>query len=118
MNYLSVSRLKIQKFFFCGAINVWEALANNTLFFFHSGLKDGVENYSVIGREALVVVFAVTRLRYVVLERKFTLHTDHKLFKVHLQSEKSDNENAINRMPFEHDVLYTSGQGIGHADAR
>ena len=83
------------------------------------------QKYSNIEREALAVVFAVTRLRQFLLRRKFTLRTDHKplqyIFNPSNQIPKVVSARlarwAITLMAYDYDVQYTPGQDIGHADA-
>ena len=88
-------------------------------------LTSAEHKYSNIEREALAVVFAVTRLRQFLLGRKFTLRTDHKpiqyIFNRSNQIPKIVSARlarwAITLMAYDYDVQYTPGQNIGHADA-
>ena len=83
------------------------------------------QKYCNIEREALAVVFAVTRLRQFLLGRKFTLRTDHKplqyIFNPSNQIPKLVSARpgrwAITLMAYDYDVQYTPGQDIDHADA-
>ena len=88
-------------------------------------LTSAEQKYSNIEREALAVVFAVTRLRQFLSARKFTLRTDHKplryIFTPSKQIPKVVSARlarwAITLMAYDYDVQYTPGQDIGHADA-
>ena len=87
-------------------------------------LTSAEQKYSNIEREALAVVFAMTRLRQFLLGRKFTLRTDHKplqyIFNPSNQIPKVVSARlarwAITLMAYDYDVQYTPGQDIGHAD--
>ena len=88
-------------------------------------LKSAEEKYSNFEREALAVVFAVTQLRQFLLGRKFTLRTDHKplqcIFNPCSQIPKVVSASlerwATTLIAFDHDVQYTPGHDIGHANA-
>ena len=88
-------------------------------------LTSAEKTYSNIEREALAVIFAVTRLRQFLLERKFILRTDHKplqyIFNPSNQIPKVVSTRlarwAITLMAYDYDVQYTPGKDIGHADA-
>ena len=88
-------------------------------------LTSAEQKYSNIEREALAVVFAVTRLRQFLLGRKFTLRTDHKPLQYIFNPSNQIPEIvsarlarwAITLMAYDYDVQYTPGQDIGHADA-
>ena len=88
-------------------------------------LTSAEQKYSNIEREALAVVFAVTRLRHFLFGRRFTLRTDHKplqfIFNQSNQIPKVVSARlarwAITLMAYDYDVQYTPGQDIGYADA-
>ena len=88
-------------------------------------LTSAEQKYSNIEREALAVVFSVTRLRQFLLGRKFTLRTDHKplqyIFNPSNKIPKVVSARlalwAIKLMAYDYDVQNTPGQDIGHADA-
>ena len=107
--------------------NIGAVLTQNDhpVIFISRNLTSAEQKYSNIEREALAVVFAVTRLRQFLLGRKFTLKTDHKplqyIFNPSNQIPKVVSARlarwAITLMAYDYDVHYTSGQDIGHADA-
>ena len=90
-------------------------------------LTSAEQKYSNFEREAIAVVFAVTRLRQFLLGlgRKFTLTTDHKPLRYIFNPSNQKPEVvsarlarwAITLMAYDYDVQYTPGQDIGHADA-
>ena len=53
-------------------------------------------NYSNIEREALAIVFVVTRLKQFLLGRRFTLQTDHKPLKYLFRRRNSENSISKN----------------------
>ena len=78
-----------------------------------------------IVREALAIVFVVTRHKQFFLGRRFTLPTDHKPLKYHSAQDKEIPETASVRitrwaialMGFDYELKYTPGEQIPHADA-
>ena len=108
--------------------NIGAVLTQNDhpVIYISRNLTSAEQKYSNIEREALAVVFAVTRrLRQFLLGRKFTLRTDHKplqyIFNPSNQIPKVVSARlarwTITLMAYDYDVQYTPGQDIGHADA-
>ena len=97
----------------------------------HSGiyvlrkLTPAEQNYSNIEREALAIVFVVTRLKQFFLGRRFTLHTDHKPLKYLFAPDEEIPKTALARitrwtialMGFDYELKYMPGEHIPHADA-
>ena len=83
------------------------------------------QNYSNIEREALAIVFVVTRLKQFLLGRRFTLQTDHKPLKYLLAPDEEIPKTASARitrwaialMGFDCELKYTPGEQIPHTDA-
>ena len=83
------------------------------------------QNYSNTEREALAIVFVITRFKQFLLGRRFTLQTDHKplkyLFAPDEEIPKTASERitiwAIALMSFHYELKYTPGEQIPHADA-
>ena len=83
------------------------------------------QNYSNIEREALAIVFMVTRLKQFLLGRSFTLQTDHEPLKYLFNPDEEIPKTASARirrwaialMGFEFELNYTPGEQIPHADA-
>ena len=81
--------------------------------------------YSNIEREALAIVFVVTRLKQLLLGRKFLYKTDHKPLKYHFAPDEEIPKTssaritrwAIALMGFEFELKYTPGEQIPHAEA-
>ena len=81
--------------------------------------------YSNIEREALAIVFVVTRLKQFLLGRRFTLQTDHKPLKYLFAPDEEIPKTASARitrwaialMGFDYELKYTPGEQIPHADA-
>ena len=88
-------------------------------------LTSAEQNYSNLEREALAIVFVVTRLKQFLLGRRFTLQTDHKplkyLFAPDDEIPKTASARftrwAITLMGFDYELKYTPGEQIPHADA-
>ena len=82
------------------------------------------QNYSNIEREAVTIVFVVTRLKQFLLGRRFTLQTDHKLLKYLFAPDEEIPKTASARitrcaiavMGFDYELKYTPGEQISHAD--
>ena len=83
------------------------------------------QNYSDIEREALAIVFVVTRLKQFLLGRRFTQQTDHKPLKYLFAPDEEIPKTASARitrwaialMGFDYELRYTQGEQIPHADA-
>ena len=79
---------------------------------------------SNIEREALAIVYAVTRLRHFLLGRRFTINTDHKplefFFDPGAQIPKVASARiarwAIKLMAYNYVIAYRAGREITHAD--
>ena len=88
-------------------------------------LTPAEQNYSNIEREAMAIVFAVTRLKQFFLERQVTLQTDHKplkyLFAPDEEIPKTASaiitRGAIALMGFDYELKYTSEEQIPHTDS-
>ena len=88
-------------------------------------LSQAEQNYSNIQREALAIVFVVTRLKQFLLRRRFTIPTDHKplnyLFAPDEELPKTASAGikrcAIALMGFDFELKYTPGEQITNADA-
>ena len=88
-------------------------------------LSQAEKNYSNFEREALAIVFVVTRLKQFLLGRRFTLQTDHKPLKYLFAPDEEIPKTASARitrwaialMGFEFEMKYTPGEQIPHADA-
>ena len=83
------------------------------------------QNYSNIEREALAIVFVVTRLKQFLLGRRFTIQTDKKPLKylfapdeeIPMTASARITRLAIALMGFDYELKYTPGGQIPHADA-
>ena len=88
-------------------------------------LSQAEQNYSNIEREALAIVFVVTKVKQFLLGRRFTLQTDHKPLNYLFAPEEEIPETAgdkitrwaIAMMGFDFELKYTPGEQIPHADA-
>ena len=88
-------------------------------------LTPAEQNYSNIDREALAIVFVVTRLKQFLLGRQFALQTDHKPLKYLFAPDEEIPKTASARitrwaialMGFDYELKYTPGEQIPHADA-
>ena len=88
-------------------------------------LSQAEQNYSNIEREALAIVFVVTRLKQFLLGRRFTLQTEHKPLKYLFAPDEEIPKTASARitrwaialMGFDFELKYTPGEQIPHADA-
>ena len=88
-------------------------------------LTPAEQNYSKIEREALAIVFVVTRLKHFLLERQFTLQTDHKPLKYLFAPDEEIRKIASARitrwaivlMGSDYGLKYTPGEQISHAVA-
>ena len=88
-------------------------------------LSQAEQNYSNFEREALAIVFVVTRLKQLLLGRRITLQTDLKplkyLFAPNEEIPKKASARitrwAIALMGFNFELKYTPGEQIPHADA-
>ena len=88
-------------------------------------LSQAEQNYSNIEREALAIVFVVTRLKKFLLGRRFTLQTDHKPLKYLFAPDEEIPKTASARitrwaialMGFDFEMKYRPGEQIPHADA-
>ena len=88
-------------------------------------LTPAEQNYSNIEREALAIVFVVTRLKKFFHGRRYTLQTDHKplkyLFAPDEEIPKTPSTRitrwAIALMGFDYELKYTPGEQIPDADA-
>ena len=84
-----------------------------------------VQNYSNLEREALAIVFVATRMKQLLLGRRFTLQTDHKPLKYLFAPDGEIPKTASARitrwtialMVFDYELKYTPGERIPHADA-
>ena len=82
------------------------------------------QNYSNIEREALAIVFVVTRLKQFLPGRQFTLQTDHKPLKYLFAPDEEIPKTASARitrwaialMDFDYELKFTPGEQIPHAD--
>ena len=83
-------------------------------------LTPAEQNYSNIEREALAIVFVVTRLEQLLLGRRFTLQTDHKPLKYLFAPDEEIPKTASARIPrwaialmgFDYELKYTPGEQI------
>ena len=83
------------------------------------------QKHSNIEREALAIVFVVTRLKQFFLGRRFILQTDHKLLKYLFAPDEEIPNTASARITrwaialkdFDYELKYTPGEQISHADA-
>ena len=88
------------------------------------------QNYINIEREALAIVFVITRLKQILLGGLFTLQTDHKPLKYFFAPDARRrnpewNPTASARITrwatallgFDYELKYTPGEHISHADA-
>ena len=83
------------------------------------------QNYSNVEREALEIEFVITRFEQFFLGRQFNLRTDHKplkyLFAPDEEIPKAASDIitrwATSLMVFDHELKYTPGEQIPHADA-
>ena len=88
-------------------------------------LTPAEQNYSNVEREALAIVFLVTRLKQFLLGRRFNLQTDHKPLKYLFAPDEEIPKTASTRitrwaialMGFDYELRYTPGEQIPHADA-
>ena len=88
-------------------------------------LSQAEKNYSNIEREALKIVFVVTRLKQFLLGIRFTLQTDHKSLKYLFAPDEEIpktasariTEWAITLMGFDFELKYTPREQIPHANA-
>ena len=93
-------------------------------YMYRKKLTPAEQNYMNIEREALAIVFVVTRLKQFLLARQFTLQTDHKPLKyLFAPDEIPDTASAritkwaIAPINFDFEIKYTPGEQIPHADA-
>ena len=92
--------------------------------FVSRNLSPAEQRYSNIEREALAIVWSCSRLRQLLIGRKFTLVTDHKpLLKIYgngglpkVVSSRLTRWAAL-LQPFEFEVQYHPGTSIPHADS-
>ena len=83
------------------------------------------QNYSNIEREALKIVFVVTRFKQFLIRRQFNLQTDHKPLKYLFAPDEEIPKTASSRitrwpivlMGCDYELKYTQGEQIPHADA-
>ena len=88
-------------------------------------LSQAKNNYSNIEREAIAIVFVVTRLKEFLLGRGFTLQTDRKPLKYLFAPDEEIPKTASARitrwtialMTFDFELKYRAGERIPHADA-
>ena len=87
-------------------------------------LTPAEQNYSNIEREALAIVFVVTRFKQLLHGRRFTLQTDHKPLNLFAPDEEIQKRAsaritrwAIAVMGFDYELKYTPVVQIPHADA-
>ena len=88
-------------------------------------LSEAEQNYTNIEREALAIVYVVTRLKQFLLGWRFTLQTDHKPLKYLFDPDEQILKTASARltrwaialMGFDFELKYTPGEQIPHADA-
>ena len=88
-------------------------------------MSQAEQNYSKIEREALAIVFVVTRLKQFLLGRRCTLQTDHKPLKYLFAADEEIPKTATSRitrwaialMVFDFELKNTPGEQIPHADA-
>ena len=88
-------------------------------------LSQAEQNYSNIEREALAIVFVVTRLKQFLLGRRFTLQTDHKPLKYLFATDEEIPKTASARIRrwaialrgFDFELKYTPGEQNPHTDA-
>ena len=82
-------------------------------------LTPAEQNYSSIEREALAIVFVVTRLKQFLPGRRFTLQNDHKPLKYLFAPDEEIPKTEITRwaialMGFDYEFKYTPGEQIPH----
>ena len=89
-------------------------------------LSDAEKNYSNIEREALAIVWAVTRLKDFLLGRKFSINTDHKPLQFlfgenkeipHATASSRIIRWALTLMQYDYEIQHVPGKNIHHADA-
>ena len=88
-------------------------------------LTPSEQNYLNIERDALAIVFVVTELKEILLGRRFTLQTNHKLLKYLFAPDEEIPKTASARitrwaialMGFDYELRYTPGEQIPHEDA-
>ena len=88
-------------------------------------LSQAEQIYSNIERDALAIVFVVTRLKQLLRERRFALQTDHRPLKYLFAPDKEIpitasariTRWAISLMGFDFGLKYTPGEQISHVDA-
>lgn len=87
-------------------------------------LTPAEENYSQIEKEALALIFAVTKFHRMIFGRKFKLQTDHKPLLSIFGSKKGIPVYTANRLQrwaltlllYDFDIEYISTNNFGHAD--
>lgn len=87
-------------------------------------LTPAEENYSQIEKEALALIFAVTKFHRMIFGRKFKLQTDHKPLISIFGSKKGIPVYTANRLQrwaltlllYDFDIEYISTENFGHAD--
>ena len=88
-------------------------------------LSEAEKNYSNIEREALAIVWSVSRLSHFLLGRKFTLQTDHRPLIYLLGNNQAIPDHtslritkwALNLMQYDYIITHVPGKEITHADA-
>lgn len=88
-------------------------------------LSPAEQNYSQIEKEALALIFAVTKFHRMLHGRKFTLETDHKPLLTIFGSKKGIPVHTANRLQrwaltllsYEFDIEHVGTNHFGHADA-
>lgn len=87
-------------------------------------LSNAERNWWKIEREAYAIYWAITKLKHILLGRKFSIKSDHKPLKF-IFSEKSGVSTrararisrwALELMPYEFNINYKPGEEIPHVD--
>lgn len=99
--------------------------AEKPVLFSSSTLNDAQKNYSQTQREALAVIFAVTKFHKYLYGKKFIIHTDHKSLLQIFSNKKELNAVAAARLQrwaiqlsmYDFEIRYQKGKQIGQADA-
>ena len=88
-------------------------------------LSNSETNYSNIEREALAVVWATTRARHFLMDKKFTLCCDHKPLEFIFHPNREIPKITTARLArwtillaaFDYEIMYVKGDSIPHVDA-
>lgn len=98
---------------------------NHPVIYVSRSLSVAEKNYSNIEREALAIFWAISRLKYFLLGRKFQVQTDHKPLEILFRKDQSvpDGTSAriikwsVRLMPYDFEINYVPGSEMQHADA-